>query len=278
MNGAIPILAKDFETLYPYKNKNGAWDKYWAWRESLIPIRIHNDTSLNATLQDGEHGFLDVLVTTPVNWATVSNADKLKFSLDMTRDNAKTSWIDGGSNFYSYSPLNYSSGVDEVDENGNVVNTTLTFIPIMGSVNARSYFSETDGMRAVYNGSTFAGTHVASSAHGFVGNKKSDGTFNPIIANYLPINRNAIPATDMPLEVFVDLNGYQMLKFYGTESGVIGRASGVDNKRMLSFSSTARAKITKLASDGSATLTQCVNRTNNLIDRLRAHGLIIDGD
>lgn len=281
LNGAIPVNINDFEILYPIKNKNGTWDKYWNWRESLIPIRINNDTSLHPLLEleNGEFGFLDVLVNTPVTWSTVSQSDMNKFSLNITRDMDKTSWIDGGDNFFSYATMNYTNPSSETDENGEVINNTnLTFIPIMGNVNARSYKSETDGMRTVYNGSEYNGNNIASSAHGFIGNKKSDNTFNPIIANYLPMDRSLIPNGDYPLEVYVDSTGYPMLKFYGTDTGIIGRADGVDNKRMLSFNATARAKITKLASDGSATLTQCVNRTNNLIDRLRAHGLIIDGD
>lgn len=261
------ITIRSMEPRYPMKNKVGDRDKYWDWRRSLEIVRIDSDSVNTAT--PGVSGYISDKLPLPIDWNNMPEGQKLKYIIPRE---SSTSFIDGESKYYNYADFEVLSG-----------DTGQTYwpMPINGVVNGRTTVEHNDGMRTIYNGGNLTDRHVASSAHGYIGNLKPSadgGYYNPIMALKVPMDRRemADETQDMPLQVFVDSNNYPLFKVYGTEKGVIGRAAGVDNKRMLSFATSDRAKITKLKSG--ATNTQIENRINNIIDRLRSHGLIIDGD
>lgn len=290
-NGAV-ITAYDIEKRFPMKNKKEgeAWDKYWDWRRSLVLVRLRYYGTLTIFPPEGlspdlsfpfrnGYGYVTMIerneLPYPVDWSNITPEKWTGFLIDKeTAREYGQSYVDQsaiGTEIYDYAPLSLSKGKINDDLTGN-----LSPISVVGPINGRARNFDY-GPRAIYNSFEDTLDHILKAGHGFQGNL--DTKFNhiePIMALKMPIRNSEKVGWDYPAMIFTDTVDSQLLKIYPDQKGVIGRGEGMDTTRMLSFNAGDRAKITKL--NGSDTLLQTINRVNNIIDRLRGHGLIIEGD
>ena len=262
------VAMENFEFAFPInaERQYGSRDYFWAWRNSLILVRKHDDTSLQTSHPTRYYGYLDVIGSTPINWAQVSSSDMAKFSLDVVSDYEEPSFIDGSKSLFTYGRLFWESLTPPIAYAPKI------YTPIPALVRDKP-----DGHRTALNTNTVDGlpTEAAKAAVMIVGNANREATEDTeaVIAGMVmsAVSRRTDADTDEDTvhSKFTNLANRDILTIY--EQGKLLSTRG---HRIISTSSNDYSPIPLLASN--ADNTAIIVKINTLIDRITAHGLAVN--
>ena len=264
---------ENFEFLFPANatKTHGERSKFWAWRSSLILLRRNTDKTLES--YSNHYGYIDILgqgkVSEGVDWAAaMADADTFKtYVIDIVKDYSKTSFIDGDKSFFGYGRFAWH----QLD--APVAFEPSIFTPIPALVRDRA-----EGTRVSINTNTLEGFPgvVNKASVSVIGNKRVEATEDmeaivPGTVFAVMSQESTQDIGDKSIFYCTNISGNEFFSVYAA-----GKRLGVMGRRIISTDSNHYSDIKRLQEDGSATSAALANKINSLIDRLAAHGFIIE--
>lgn len=263
-----PVTMENFEFLFPINAKKnyGVRDKFWAWRNSLILVRINSDTSLDDTHPDNYYGYIDILGE-DIDWSDVSDEDMSKFTIDIVNDYTDTSFIDGDEKLFSYGDFAWH----QLDK--PVAYEPAVFSPIPCLVRDKP-----EGCRIAINTNDISGfpAEVNKASVSIVGNQRVEATdtqeaIDPgMVLALLSRRVNSDLEDDTKFMTCLNDKGTEFFSIF--EKGE--KSISIRNRQLISSSASDYDNIPEL--EKTANLADVISRLNDVINRLIAHGLSLE--